>query len=210
MILKEAYRYQNYLKTLLECTTGYLHRTSNILVIEQKHLRSKSQPDAQDEITDNIADRALTVPVDHIVKFGLRVLEEKEAVSAAIDAAKATYCPDVDRGLALNRVRQDFLGTLKFMASQKRKERMTSGSAYCFNGEGNQVPYRYDIRETTDLDFDRKAVKTAVDALQATCDITSNRADNCLNTVEVAFEPHYNINDSFEEEVERFSEELSK
>ena len=209
MILKEAYRYQNYLTRLIEETSSYLRQTKNVAVIKSEHLRSKSQSGAEDQTTDNLSERDLTVPVGDIVRFGFEVIEEKEAISEAIDKAKAEFCPDVDRGLAINRVRQGFLTTLCRMAAIKKRERITFGSAYCFNAEGNQVPYRYDIKETTDVDFDRKAVKEAIKVLQTTCDETSNHADFCLTSVNVDFEPKFNINDSFEEQVEAFSAQFA-
>lgn len=210
MVLKEAYRYQNHLARLLDMVNSHLSSTRNVLVVKSEHMRSKSQPGATDEVTDNLADRALSVPVDHIVRFGLALIDEKARVSEAIDVAKAIYCPDIDRGLSVNRSRQSFLASLKGLARLKNRERMTTGTALCFNVEGNQVSYRYDIRETTTLDFDKGAVKAIINDLQKVCDEMSNRADYSLTSVLVKVEPRFDINDSFEDLVEAFSKSLGE
>lgn len=210
MILKEAYRYQNYLNTMIRRASMYLDRANNVTIVTEEHMRSKAQPGAVDETMDNLATREMNTRPDDVIQFGLRMLEEKESVSKAIDEAKAAHCPEVDRGIAINRLRQEFLATLKGMAKIKKRERMTSNSAYCFNAEGNQVPYRYDVKETTDVDFDRNAVKEAINRLQATCDDTSNNADYCLTSVEVDFKPAFNINESFEDQVENFVAGLAR
>ena len=210
MILKEAYRYQNYCTKLLNLVSSYLRRSPNVMLITSEHLRSKSQPDAVDETTNNLNERELTVPVNHIVKFGMALIDEKMAIAEAIDNAKAQHCQDVDRGLAINRLRQEFLGTLKNMASMKKRERVIVGTAMCFNVEGNQVAYRYDVKEVQEPDFDKVKIKEAINSLQEASDAMSNHADYCLTSVAVDFEPNFNINDTFEEQVEMFSNALTE
>lgn len=205
MILKEAFRYQNFLSSMLESVSIYLCDTNNIMEIHHEHLRSAAHSDATDETICNKTDRAIKVPVDRIVDFGLEVLNEKEALAAAIDEAKK-LCPSVDRGIGINKNRQRFIGVLKRMASMREKECITSGTAYCFNAEGVQVPYRYDVKDSYKIDFDRANVKRIIDDLTAKCDEASNFADWSLTSVEVKFTPQFSINDSFEDLIVKFHE----
>lgn len=49
MILKEAYRYQNYLNTLIRDAESYLMKKDFITETKQTHNRNKVNPDATDE-----------------------------------------------------------------------------------------------------------------------------------------------------------------
>ena len=49
MNLKESYRYANYLDRLLMTADTYLRNKGFVTTTEQNHLRSKANPDAQDE-----------------------------------------------------------------------------------------------------------------------------------------------------------------
>ena len=207
MILKEAFRYQNFLSGLLDGVCAYLNDSRNIMEITQQHMRSAAHSEATDETTCNKDDRAINVPVDHVVNFGLEVLKEKEALAAAIDEGKK-LCPSVDRGVAINKNRQRFIGTLKRMAMLRGKERMTIGNAYCFNAEGVQVPYRYDIKETSKIDFDRNNVKKIIEELTEKCDEASNFADYSLTAVKLEFTPQFSINDSFEDLIEKYHDSI--
>ena len=209
MILKEAYRYQNYLTELSNAAIRYLGTPSNVTVISQEHLRSAAHQDAKDEVTTNEADRQIKVPIMKIIAFALDILKEKEEVAKAIDSAKIIYAPSVDRDISLNRSRYSLMNTLKYMAALKNTERITQGTAYCFNAEGSQVPYRYDIKQTTRIDFDRNEVRRLINEISGKSDEASNNADYLLNSVTVAIDPRFNIHDSFEDALESFCKEDS-
>ena len=210
MILKEAYRYQNFLFNILKSICFYLAENRNVVTTTQEHMRSKAQPDAADETTNDTAERKLDVPVDHIVQFGIEVIDDKQRISAAIDEAKAAFCRTVDRDIAMNKTRRLFIETLRRMAAIKDRERMATGTAYCFNVEGSQVPYRYDIKETVKADFNRKLVKRFLSSLSSESDSASNRADRAMTSVDVDYDPKYDINDSFEDLVEAYSKSIAE
>lgn len=210
MILKDAYRYQNFLSGMLDAACYYLNSRANVVITRQEHMRSKAHPEATDETLDDKANRKLAVPVDHIINFAVELIDEKQRLSAAIDEAKASFCRTVDRDLAMNKSRRNFISTLRTMSLLKNGERMTSGTAYCFNAEGTQVPYRYDIKETTEIDFNRKLVKRLLGSLSSESDSASNRADRAMTSVEVDHEPKYDINDSFEDLVEAYSKSITE
>lgn len=210
MVLKEAYRYQNYLSDLLAKAESHLGDPDNVLLIQSEHLRSKTRADATDETTNNLNERSLQVCADDYVRFAMAVLDEKTEVSRAIDSAKYAMCADLDRSLAMNRARQKLLYTLRGMLTYKdKRERVTRGRANCFNVEGNEVSYSYDIKETTTIDFDREFVRGTFDSLSRLSDEVSINADRSMATVEVSYQPRFNINNTFEDEIMKFVADLA-
>lgn len=61
MILKEAYRYQNFLTNLISSAQTYLGNGLFVMITTQKHMKSKANPEATD---DN-----LEVPKSYNVDF---------------------------------------------------------------------------------------------------------------------------------------------
>ena len=49
MILKEAYRYQNFLTNLISNAQTYLGNGSFVMTTTQKHMKSKANPEASDD-----------------------------------------------------------------------------------------------------------------------------------------------------------------
>lgn len=52
MTLKDSFRYQSFLDSLLTKTISYLGVRSNVTKATQEHIRSKENPDAKDESLD--------------------------------------------------------------------------------------------------------------------------------------------------------------
>lgn len=202
MILKEAFRYQNFLTTLLNNAQMYLRDTTNITERKQTHLRSAANPDAADEVT--IAQKNTVFDNDEItptviIRFYMDILNEKENLTNAISAAKKALPVDMDAVVAMNKVRQNMISTYKTMANLKGGERQTIGSDMKFNAEGNQVSYRYTVNEVTKIDYDRNLVKSLVKKLTEQADKVSAEIDMLNITTEIAHAPKYDIDDSFED-----------
>ncbi len=208
MILKEAYRYQNFLDRLLLEAQSLLACESFITNIKQTHHRKKSNPDAQDEEVEvkkkmvgddgNMRMISAFTPMQ-TVDFTVRALEEKEKLSLAILAAKKTPKVVIDHSVAMNKKRQEFICTLKQMDRVKDREEKSDGLDYKFNQEGNQVIYHYDIDEVITIDFDRKDIKGLIKKLTKQCDELSIVLDGLLVTTEVDYTPVFDINDSLED-----------
>lgn len=204
MTLKEAFRYQNFLDSLLGAAEYYLRDENNFMVITDEHLRSKAVASAEDEVKDNLADRQLSVKPDVVVDFIMHIYGEKEMLSKAINLAKRQHCEEMDMRMSLNKTRQGIVESLKRMARCKGRETISRGSAYTMNSEGNQVEYRYDIKRTTKIDFDRFAVKKIISKLSAESDKVSTTIDYWLSSVPVDYAPVFDLNDTFEELVENY------
>ena len=208
-VLREAFRYQNFLESLIQSCDSYLRNSNNTMKVVEEHLRSKVMPEAQDEKKDNIADRSLAVSADTLIDFMFRVYLEKESLSNAINDAKNQHCADMDMSMALNKTRQRIVDRLKSVAALKSRKVTTRGSAYCFNNDGNQVEYYYDIEVTSVPEFDRSKVKKLIQEMASKSDKISTRIDYYLTSVPVNFEPVFDINSSFEELAEEYNESVA-
>lgn len=202
MILKEAFRYQNHLDNLIDMATLYLSNVYNITQKEQVHMRSKVNPDAQDETIimpkQTLFDNGSIVP-QTIVSFLMDLYEEKVKLTSAIAIAKKNAKIDIDACIALNKTRQKIASTYKYMSNVKSGEIKTIGSSTRFNAELNQVSYRYDVNEITTIDFDRNVVKALAKKLNNESDSVSADIDMANITVEVNYTPKYDLDDSFED-----------
>lgn len=205
IILKEAFRHQNFLDRILNATEYYLGNTMNVMSDTERHLRSKVQPDIADVVKESKDDRALPVPPDTVIMFMETVLSEKEKLTTAINNAKVQHCSDLDKSIATNKARQRVVNSLKRLAALRNKNTVTKGFDYCFNNEGNQVQYYYDIEKESKIDFDMAKVKKLISGLSADSDSTSNTIDYWLSSVPVDYVPFFDINSSFEELVEEFA-----
>lgn len=204
MYLKEAFRYQNYLNTLISTTTGYLSDTRYTTKTVQEHLCNKANPDAENETVDLSAERVLGYTANQMVDFLQHLIDEKQKLTMAISEAKKSCGIDIDAEIANNRIRQSVAATLSHMGNMKPSERMTKAYAYKFNAEGNQVQYAYDVKEVTTIDFDRNKVKGISKKLISGADEVSTAIDKVMVELAVDYVPNYSVNDSFEDTIEQF------
>ena len=99
----------------------------------------------------------------------------------------------------MNKKKQGFVSVLNGLANMKANEKTTTGRAYKFNVAGDQVPYSYEVTETTSIDFDRNDVRNLVKKYLKETDEISAKLDAIeINTV-VDHSPLFDINDVFEE-----------
>jgi len=83
---------------------------------------------------------------------------------------------------------------------------MTYANGYKFNNEGNQVPYRYDVKEVTTIDFDRNFVRDLMRKYQQEANEISNKADHCMIDTELeGFIPMFDPDGSFDDIVEVYA-----
>lgn len=209
MVLKEAFRYQNYLDTILNNVMYYLESESNVMEIIEDHQRTKAWTEATDEKKSNVEDRKIQIPVDTIIAFAIDVYKEKEALSKKINSAKLQHCSTMDLDIFLNKTRQQILCTLKRMNSNRDKKYVKhgAGSGYCFNSEGNQVMYRYDIAYDSKASFKRKEVKKIISDLFGESNKVSNTIDYWRTTIPVDHVPKYDGESSMEELLEEYASE---
>lgn len=204
MILKEAFRYANFLERLWQNAIMYINE-GNVTVKKQEHLRSVANPNAKDETVIIEKDTKFKdyKPIE-VVDFMIHILGEKEKLSSAIALAKKSLDIDYDGSISLNKSKQETANTLKRMTNIQSSEYKSTGMDYTFNAEGNQVPYKYTIKEVVTIDFDRNKIKGLYKKLLAECDKISAEIDKFDVMTEVNYIPIYDINESIEDCLEVF------
>ncbi len=199
MNLKESYRYANYLDSLLNRAYMYLGNKGFVTTTKQNHLRSKANKEAEDEIMNVQKPFDVDFTPNNIIDFVVKVLTEKEALSNAIAAAKASTEINIDNAVAMNKKKQGFVYILNGIVNLKPTEKTVTGRAYKFDINNEQKPYVYDITETTTIDFDRNDVKALIRKYNKECDEISSKLDAIEINTEVAFVPRWDVNDVFED-----------
>ena len=203
MILKESFRMQNHLNALSAEAMYFMTNYENMLRIKEEHLKSRSNPKAEDEtvevkkMTDMIPNMVIGLYTD--------VLKEKEKLSLAISSAKAKAEIDMDSALAINKTKQDAVNRLKSIAYLQASDTVTTGKDYLINSEGNQTPYYYNIRTVKTIDFDRDSLKGIIKRLQRETDEVSAKIDLLNVTLEVDYEPKYEFDTTFEDAYEQYT-----
>lgn len=210
MNLKEAFRYQNKLQSLLEEAQNILDCDSNVTKVANTYLRHKVMAEAEDETVMDVPQTEYYEQITNIARFMLYLLEEKSRLFVAIRKAKDALDMDMDSEVSLNTARQSVARTFKRMNDLRSSEQMLSGggTGYRFNAEGNQISYCCDVKRVTTINYDRKVIRSALTKLNQQADETSNRIDLCLVTSKVDYAPPFDVNASFAEAFETYLENV--
>ena len=209
MNLKEAFRFQNKLQSLMNEADSILSREQNITKVQNTYLRKKVMAEAEDETSIDAPSTEYSGRITEVAMFLLHLLNEREKLSAAIHKAKAGL--DLPAGLdgevSLNSKRQEIAGTLRRMASLRSSEVVipNGGTGYRFNNEGNQVSYRCDVKRVTTIDFDRNKIRKACADLSKKSDEISGQIDAAVVNTQVAYEAPFDVNDTFSDVFEAFA-----
>ncbi len=208
MNLKEAFRYQNRLDAFMETAQDVLDDESNITKVENTYLRHKVNAEAEDETVVVAAPSEYSAKITEMAKFLLYLMGEKEKLYAAIRKAKNGLDIDIDSEVSLNAHRQRIAHIFKHMNDLRSSEVTVSngGSGYRFNAEGNQISYRCDVRKVTTINFNRNYIRSELSKLHKKSDEVSGKLDLCTVTAQVDYEPPFDVNSSFADAFETFTE----
>ena len=199
MNLKESYRYANYLDSLLRRAYTYLGNTGFVTTTVEEHLRSKSNPDVDDETIEVQKPYDVEFTPNQVIDFVVKVLDEKEKLLDAIAEAKSTTEINIDNAVAMNKKKQQFVNVLNTIADIKPSETKTTSKSYKFDINGEQKPYVYDVNRKTSIDFDRTDVRNLIKKYLKETDEISSKLDLIEITTQVDIEPRFDVNDKFEE-----------
>lgn len=211
MNLKEAFRFQNKLQSLMEEAQGILGSDRNITKVENTYLRKKVMAEAEDETTMDLPSTEYSEKITEVAVFLMHLLEEREKLSAAIHKTKASL--DLPAGLdgevGLNSKRQEIANLLRRMAGLRASETLISngGIGYRFNNEGNQVSYRCDVKRVVTINFDRNKIRKMCGDLSKKSDEISASLDAALVNAQVDYAAPFDVNDTFADVFESFAEE---
>lgn len=200
MLLKETFRYQNFLTTLIDNALAYVNDKNNVTTTTQTHKRSQSNPNATDEVITVVVDRDYNWSVEDILGFIDFVINEKSELSDEIASVKNQTSNNIDTMLSKNKSIQRVLDSLKYGNSRiKESNKISRGNGFLINVNGDQVPYYYDIEEKITLDFDRNEVNNFIKKLKTKADANSLEVEKLNVTLDVGFIPYFNVTDTFEE-----------
>ena len=208
MTLKEAFHYQNFLDSLCRSACYSISDKEHALRVEEHHLKNRANPDAQDE-TKTVEAKPF-YPNDTVIKFLNWVIEERRTLSHAIGNAKENakfgHGIDIDAELETNRFRQRAANSIKSMLANRPSVSVKRGQDYKFSNEGIQSPYYYDVEVSYTENFDRNKSRSTMASIFASASEMSTKIEQIMVNTYVDYEPTYDVNDSFEDVMERFSE----
>lgn len=201
MNLKEAFRYQNKLQSLLDEALNILSVESNITVTETTYFRHKAAADEEDETVISAPKTEYHEKITGVARFVLYLLNEKSTLSAAIRKTKAALETDFDGEISINATRQVIARIFRKMNDLRSTEQViqNGGTGYRFNAAGDQVPYRCDVKTVTTINYDRNVIRAELCKLNKASDETSAALDYCLVTSTVDYAPPFDVNTSFAE-----------
>lgn len=202
MNLKEAFRYQNFLEKVFDETVRALNNIRDAYVITNMHKRKAANPEAEDKV--EIEDKANDYRIDTLIAFGGKLIEERYALSTAISKAKTGLDVDIDAITAVNKFRQTLSKSAQQVLNYKPKNKTKQGTDYRFTEQNGSQVYYYDIDITFDEDFDREKTREMHKTLVKEADRDSIAIDVALVTANVDFEPMFDVNDSFDDAVDKF------
>lgn len=199
MNLKEAFRFQNKLQSLMDEAERILADDRNITQVKVTALYKKAMPEQENETTVEPAPSEYADHIDAVAAFLLHLLGEREKLSRAIRAAKERQEMDMDSEVSLNSTRQSLASFFRHMVDLRNSEKLLPGGAtgYRFNAEGNQVPFRCDAKRVVTIHYDRNRVRSYLKQLTEKSDQVSAQLDRCLINSQVDYDAPFNVNDSF-------------
>ena len=201
--LKKSFEVQNYLSKLLAEALEILSYNDNITTTKQTHLRNKSYSEAQDEEITVKKSNELPFTIDNLVTFIDLLIAEIDKLTIAINDAKNYKGQYLDAMIAMNNKRRNVLHVYERMAKLKQTERVVKGTAEKFNEAGEQVTYKYDINETTSIDYDSDRIKSRVSSLRRQLDRVSTAIDEMQLSSMVVYDPIFEVGESLEDAVEQ-------
>ena len=209
MNLKEAFRFQNKLQSMMDEAQSILGSTANITKVQNTYLRKKVMPEAENETTIDAPATEYSEQITLVAEFLLHLLSEREKLSVAIFQAKAglNLPAGLDGEVSLNSKRQEVAGLFRRMAGLRSSEVLISngGTGYRFNNEGNQVSYRCDVKRVTTINFDRNKIRKMCGDLSKKSDEVSAALDSVLVNTQVEYTVPFDVNDTFAEAFEEFA-----
>ena len=209
MNLKEAFRFQNKLQSMMDEAQSILGSTANITKVQNTYLRKKVMPEAENETPIDAPATEYSEQITLVAEFLLHLLSEREKLSVAIFQAKAglNLPAGLDGEVSLNSKRQEVAGLFRRMAGLRSSEVLipNGGTGYRFNNEGNQVSYRCDVKRVTTINFDRNKIRKMCGDLSKKSDEVSAALDSVLVNTQVEYTVPFDVNDTFAEAFEAFA-----
>lgn len=203
MNLKEAFRYQKFLDSLMYSAAGSIRQRDHAMKTVKTHLMKDANPEASDRTEEVVQDHPF-FPNDDVIAFMVWLTGEKHKLSVAIGEAKAKAGFDIDAAVETNKFRQQVNSAVRTMLNFTESVRIDRGQSWKFNNEGNQTAYYYDVEVKSTEAFDREAAKLVARDMIRDADRVSADIDAALINLTVDYEPVFDVNESFDDVVSGF------
>ncbi|MBQ8000208.1 MAG: hypothetical protein IJ298_03200 [Ruminococcus sp.] len=138
------------------------------------------------------------------------LVQEREKLTTAIGAAKASIGFDIDAAIETNKFRQTVNGSIKNMLRYTPTKRVEQGRDYKFNVEGNQTPYIYEIEVVSEEAYDKTGAKTLMREMISKADEVSAAIDAAMINTKVDYEPVFDVNETFDDVMTDFLAKVLK
>lgn len=208
MNLKESFRYQNFLDMMMRHASASIQQRDHCLKVTKTHLRNKANPDASDVI--ETVEGEVFFANDDVVAFMTWLVKEREKLTTAIGAAKASIGFDIDAAIETNKFRQTVNSSIKSMLRYAPTKRVEQGRDYKFNVEGNQTPYIYEIEVVSEEAYDKTGAKTLMREMISKADEVSAAIDAAMINTKVDYEPVFDVNETFDDVMTDFIAKVLK
>lgn len=202
MNLKESFRYQKFLDTLMANASASIVAVDHCLKTVKVHKRNAVNPDAED-MTEEVEVPAF-IPNDTMILFMSYLVDEREKLSIAIGKAKASIGFDIDAAVETNKFRQSLHSSIRRMMRYAPGKSKSQARGYKFDINGVQQAYIYDVETTTSENYTKDTAKALMRNMITTADDVSARVDAALINTTVEYDPPYDVNESFEDVLETF------
>lgn len=199
MILKEAYRYQNFLDNLICEANELLMNRGFITTTTQTHNIKEASVTGDDKVVVVQKPTSIEAKPKTVIDLLVKLLDEKKKLSDAIVLAKKNTEIDIDSAIAINKKYHEFISVLNNMLNIKAQERETNGTGYRLNQtSGSQEKFNYVINEVTVIDYPRDYIRNLIKKYTKLADEVSAKLDLLELTTEVKYKPVYDTVDTFE------------
>lgn len=202
MNLKEAFRYQSFLDKQIQAAGMSIASRDHALKTTEIHRCSLMNPETVDH-TEQV-DRGDFFPNDDVIRFGVELIAEKRKLTQAIAAAKASVGMNIDAEIETNKFRRSFSDSIRLMLKVKPGKKKTLATGYRFDVNQVQIPYYYDMESVDEDNFDREQARIFARRLTEESDRVSSDVEAALVNTVVAYDPPFDVNDSFEDVMREF------
>lgn len=202
MNLKESFRYQSFLDSMMTNGKAYISNADHCLTTKEIHHKSTRNPDAADE--EKIVEKEVPFHVNDVIEFMEWLIGQKMFLTEAIGKAKAGLPQNMDALVESNKHRQTLASAMKYMLNYKSRKATTQQQDYKFNNEGNQMAYLYEVETVFEEKFNRDQIKKRIRELMESADEISTEIDSILINTKVDVYPMLDVNSDFEDCVRMF------
>ena len=213
MNLKESFRYHTFLDGNITRLLNYIRNEDNLTRVTELHEKKKTNQDAENEEVDLTKEREYDCQPEDIAYLIKNLIDEKLKLSMEIEKAKESIGLDwvendkhlsLDAAVEYNKQIRTMTQNLKYLVDLKSKESERQGQDYKFNAEGNQVPYRFPVKVSKTIDYNRVVVKDLYKKLITNADTISTQIDEAMLKDCVKYSPKYDLHDSTADIVEKY------